>query len=220
MEERNIQVQIDDMNRKLDRVLEYVEYQSRKREEFDDLVDDVTIVAKDAMKQTVLVLDKAQVEFDSCGISCLLIKLLQNIGTFYEMLEMMESARDFMKDVSPILHQVGLDAVNKMNEMDQKGYFEFLRSMGKLLDKLVQSLRPEDIRQIEENMENLTSIIRNLTDPSFIASVSKATHALATIKPDDQLDNRSMWQLMKELRSPEVRRSLSYSVRLLQALQK
>jgi len=132
---------------------------------------------------------------------------------------MMESAKDFMKDVSPILHQVGLDAVHKMNELDKKGYFEFLRALGRIMDNLVQSFHPEDLKRIEENIENLVSIIRNLTDPDFVASVSKATHALAITKSDDKLDNKSMWQLMKELRSPEVRRSLSYSLRLLKAMQ-
>ena len=219
MEEKNIQVQINEMNRKLDQVLEYIEYQSRKREEFDDLVEDVSIVAKDAMKQSVLILDKAQVELDSCGISCLLVKLLQNIGTFYELLEMMESARDFMKDVSPILHQVGLDAVHKMNELDKKGYFEFLRALGRIMDKLVQSFHPEDLKRIEGNIDNLVSIIRNMTDPDFIASVSKATYALSITKPDDKLDSKSMWQIIKEIRSPEVRRSLSYSIRLLKTMQ-
>ena len=181
MDEANIQVQIDEMNRKLDRVLEYVEHQSRKREEFDDLVEDVSIVARDAFQQSVSILDKAQVDLDSCSISNLIVKVLQNLGAIREMLEMLESARDFMKDVSPILHQVGLDAVHKMNELDKKGYFEFLTSAGKALDKFV--------------------------------------HAMNTVQPDEKLDNKSMWQLMKEMRSPEVRRSLSYSLRLLKAMQ-
>ena len=50
----------------------------------------------------------------------LLIKILQNNGTFTELFEMLESAKDFMKDISPVLHQIGLDAVNKMNELDQQ----------------------------------------------------------------------------------------------------
>ncbi len=176
MEETNYQEQINAINRKLDVILGFVEQRQRKQEEIDDLITDVNIVAKDAFKNTVVMLDKAGVELDSGELSGLLIKLLQNIGTFYEMMEMMESAKDFMKDLSPILHQVGLDAVNKMNELDQKGYFEALRQMGTMADKWVQ--------------------------------------ALSTVKMDDKTDDKSMWQLMKELRSPEVRKSLSYALRL------
>jgi uncharacterized protein YjgD (DUF1641 family) len=115
----------------------------------------------------------------------LLIKLLQNIDTFYEMLEMLESAKDFMKDVSPILHQVGLDAVNKMNEFEQKGYFE---------------------------------IVRNLTQPDVIAELGRISKGVAEVKMDDKLDNKSMFALVKKMNSPEVRKSISYVLRLVEAI--
>ncbi len=185
MSEPNIQEQISALNRKMDLVLESIEQQKRNREEFDDLVSDLSIVAKDAFHHTVVMLDKSQVELDHSGIPMLLIKLLQNIDTFYEMLEMLESARDFMKDISPILHQVGLDAVNKMNEFDQKGYFD---------------------------------IIRNFTQPDLIAALSRTSKALADVKMDDKLDNKSLFGLLKQLNSPDVRKSLSYVLRLVQAM--
>jgi uncharacterized protein YjgD (DUF1641 family) len=187
MSEISIQEQINALNLKLDLILESVEQQNRKREEFDDLVADLSIVAKDAFHQTVVTLDKSQVDLDHTGISKLLVKLLQNIDTFYEMLEMLESARDFMKDISPVLHQVGLDAVNKMNEFEQKGYFD---------------------------------IIRNLTRPDVIESLGRISTAIAEVKMDDKLDNKSLFALMKQMNSPEVRKSLSYTLRLLQAVNK
>ncbi|MDP1623536.1 MAG: hypothetical protein Q8M08_14485 [Bacteroidales bacterium] len=186
MSENNIQEQISELNRKLDMILENIEQQRRNREKVDDLVADLSIVAKDAFHHTVVMLDKSQVDFDHSGIPMLLIKILQNIDTFYEMLEMLESARDFMKDISPILHQVGLDAVNKMNEFDQKGYFE---------------------------------IIRNLTQPDVIAALGRTSKALAETKMDEKLDNRSLFGLLKQINSPDVRRSLSYTLRLVQAMQ-
>jgi uncharacterized protein YjgD (DUF1641 family) len=185
MPENNIQEQITDLNRKLDLILESIEQQKRNREEFDDLVADLNIVAKDAFHQTVVMLDKSQVELDHNGIPMLLVKLLQNIDTFYEMLEMLESARDFMKDISPILHQVGLDAVNKMNEFDKKGYFD---------------------------------IVRNLTQPDVIASLARFSKAIAETKMDEKLDNKSIFGLLKQVNSPDVRRSLSYTLRLVQAM--
>ena len=66
MSEKNIQEQINEINNKLDRVLEFVEHQYGKREEFDDLVADLSIVAKDAFSSTVTALDKAGVELDTC----------------------------------------------------------------------------------------------------------------------------------------------------------
>jgi uncharacterized protein YjgD (DUF1641 family) len=185
MSENNIQEQISELNRKLDLILESIEQQKRNREEFDDLVADLSIVAKDAFRHTVVMLDKSQVDFDHSGIPMLLVKLLHNIDTFYELLELLESAKDFMKDVSPILHQIGLDAVNKMNEFDKKGYFD---------------------------------IIRDLTQPDVIAALGRASKALAEVKMDDKLDNKSLLGLLKQLNSADVRKSLSYTLRLVEAI--
>jgi uncharacterized protein YjgD (DUF1641 family) len=215
MEEQNIREQIQHLDQKLDRLLEFVEQQNRKREEFDDLVTDVSIVAKDAFKNSVVMLDKAQVDLDSCGISCLIIKILQNLDTFHEMLDMMESARDFMKDVTPVLHQVGLDAVNKMNELDQKGYFEYIRQLSHFMDKWIQAFTVEDLRKVEDNLESIAGILRNLSDPALLAAMNKATRALAEVKMDDEKDIPSLWQIFRQLRSKEVRKSISYSLRVL-----
>ena len=220
MKEIELQEQMDRLNRKLDLILESVEQQKRNREEFDDFVADAGIVAKDAFRQTVSLLDKSQVELDHCGLSCLMVKVLQNLGNFYEMLEMMESARDFMKDVTPILHQVGLDAVNKMNELDQKGYFEYAGQLMKFMDRFMQTFTVEDLRNLQDNLDNMAGIIRNLTQPELIASLNKVTKTIGDVKMDDMLDNISLWKIFMKMRSPEVRKSLSYSLRLLETINK
>ncbi len=218
MTEQHIQEQILALNQKMDLILESVEQQKRNREEFDDLVSDLSIVAKDAFKHTVVMLDKSQIDFDHSGVPMLMVKILQNIGTFHEMLDMVESARDFMKDVSPILHQVGLDAVNKMNELDQKGYFTFAAGVMEILDKFIQIFSVEDLRNLGDNLDQVAGIVRNLNQPELLAALNRATNAFATMKMDDKLDNRSIFGLMKQLNSPEVRKSLSFTLRLIQAM--
>lgn len=185
MEEQNIQHRIDALDRKLDRILESIVQQQRNREEFDDLVTDLSLVTKDVVRHTVTLLDKSQVDLTHVDLPMLLVRLLQNLDTFREMLELLESARDFMKDASPIIHQVGLDAIHKMNEFEQKGYFELLR---------------------------------NLTDPALIAGLGRAAKALAEVDMDDTLDNRSLFTLLKQMNSPEVRKSLSWTLRVIQAM--
>jgi uncharacterized protein YjgD (DUF1641 family) len=143
------------------------------------------------LKTAVVMLDKSQVELDSCGLSCLVIKILQNLDTFHEMLDMMESARDFMKDVTPILHQVGLDAINKMNELDQKGYFE-----------------------------SIPQLLKNLSDPALLAALNKVTKAVAETKIESDKEILSMWQILKQLRSKEVRKTLTYSLKIINEITK
>lgn len=191
MATKEIQEQIDELNQKLDRVLEYVEIQHRKREEWDDLMKDLSLISKDAFNSTVTALDKAGVEIDSCGLQCLSIKILRNLNTFGEMIELMESAKDLFRDLTPILRQIGLDIISKMNELDQKGY-----------------------------LESFSNIARNLTNKETVDALERISHAMVAVNMDDKIDDKSFWQLFKQLRSREVRKSLSYSMRLLEAINK
>jgi uncharacterized protein YjgD (DUF1641 family) len=74
------------------------------------------------------------------------------------------------------------------------------------------------VKKLEDNLDQISGIIRNLTEPRFLASVHSATRALTEVKMDDKLDNKSLWKIFIQLRSPEVRKSLSYSLRLIQAM--
>jgi uncharacterized protein YjgD (DUF1641 family) len=220
MEEKTIPEQIRHLDEKLDRLLEFVELQNRKREEFDDLVADVSIVAKDAFKNSVLMLDKAQVDLDHCDLACLIIKILQNLDTFHELLDMMESARDFMKDVTPILHQVGLDAVHKMNELDQKGYFNYIGKLVHIMDKWIQVFPAEDLQKVDDNLATIAGIFRNLSDPALLAALNKTTRIITEVKMDEEKDILSLWQILMQLLSKEVRKSISYSLRVVKEIAK
>lgn len=218
MEEKQIQEQLDELRRKMDVLLEYVSLQNQKREEVDDFIEDAGIVVKDVVKQTSVMLENSQVELDHVDMPSMLVRVLQSLSTFHEMLEMMESANDFMKDVTPVLHQIGLDAVNKMNEFDSKGYFDYIRELGNFVDKWIQVFTREDLIRLENNLEHIAGILRNLSDPSLMAGLNHMTLALSRVKPDDRIDNKSLFGLFKQLNSPEVRKSLSYSLRLVQAM--
>ncbi len=220
MAEKELQEQLDELHQKMDMVLEYVSLQNQKREEIDDFVEDAGIVIKDVVRHTSGMLENAQVELDHVDLPGLMIKVLQNLGTFHEMFEMIESAKDFMKDVTPILHQVGLDAVNKMNELDRKGYFEYISELGNFVDKWIQLFTREDLIRLQNNLENIAGIVRNLSDPALMKGLNNMTLALAEVKPDEKLDNKSLFGLFKQLNSPEVRQSLSYSLRLVQQIAK
>ncbi len=188
MPENNIQEQIAALNRKMDLVLESIEQQKRNREELDDLVSDLSIVAKDAFHHTVVMLDKSQVELDHSGIPMLLVKLLQNIDTFYEMLEMIESAKDFMKDISPILHQVGLDAVNKMNEFEQKGYFEIIKNLTRpdVIAALSRTSKAVAEIRMDDKLDNksLFGLVKQLNSPDVRKSLSYTLRLLQAMNPE------------------------------------
>ena len=220
MDENNMQLQINEINRKLDLVLEHVEQQRLKREVVEDLVEDLSIIGKDAFQNTVVALDKAGVELDSDALASLGIKLIRNVGTFNEMMEMLESANDFMKDVSPIIRQIGLDTIEKLAEFERKGYFDYIAELGKMMGKLTETYTIDDLKNITNNMDVISNIMKNLSKPELLIAAEKATSIIENSKMDDSLDDKSLLKLYKELKTPEVRKTLFFSLRLLKEIVK
>jgi len=217
MPENNIQSQIDEINRKLDIILEEVAAQKASRETMEDLVDDVSIIGKDIFKNTVTALDKAGVELDTDAIEGIGIKLVRNIGNINEFLETMESLQDFIKDLSPILHQVGLDAVNKMNELEQKGYFEFLRELGLMMDNIVTHFSKEDVKALADNVVTILETVKNLTQPDMLKAINNATTIYKNLDMED-VEEYSIFKAMRELRKPEMKKGIGFMITFLKRL--
>lgn len=191
MNEENIQEQINGINQKLDTILAYVNQQRIKSESMDDLISDGSIIVKDAFKSSVEELDRSGVEMNMDEVKVLFVKLVKNIPTFINLIDIMQSVLDFTSDATPIAREMLVDSIKKLHQIEENGTIDSLKKIG-----------------------------NNLSQPVIFKKMEKVTAALLTVEPDDVKDDRSLWQLFKDLRSPEVRKSLSYTMRLIKELNK
>jgi len=217
MSEQHIQAQIDAINQKLDMILEEVYAQRETRHSLLDLADDAYIIGKDVFKNTVIQLDKAGVEIDSEALAGVGMKLIRNVSNINEFLEILESVNDFLKDVSPIVRQVGLDAVSKMNELEQKGYIDFFRELSKSLENIVSHFKAEDVKALSDNIVFILETLKNLTQPEMLNAFN---NALAIYKNLDtqNIEEYSVFKAMMEFRKPEMRKGIGFMITFLKRL--
>jgi len=209
MSDKAMQEQINEINRKLDLLLEESAVQRQNREAVTDLVDDVAVIGKDAFKTMVYELDNAGVEFDGDALKCLLLKLIRNVENMGMLLETIESVNDLMKDLSPIVKQVGLDSIQKFHEFEQKGYFEIIAQLGTASDKIVSRYSREDIMKLSDNLVPVADALMNLGNRNFLEKLNAITTALGEIKTEE-IEEYSVWRIMRELNKPQVRKSLGF----------
>lgn len=219
MNDPNIQKQIDEINRKLDLILEEVIFQKRNREATEDLLTDLSIVGKDVFNTAVVELDKAGIELQSETVSGLFIRLLRNLDNINELLDTIESVNDFLKDAAPILRQAGLDAIHKLHELEKKGYFEFLSELSRVLDNIVQGFTAEDVRLLADNIVTILNTVKNLTQPDMLAAINNAVRIYKSIEIQD-VPEISLWKALRELNSPEMRKALGFLITFLKNLTK
>lgn len=191
MGEIAIQNQINELNNKVDTLLEYIIAQNKKNQAIDDFIDDAYKVGIDLFKTSAVELDNNGVEVDMDEVKILIFKLLKNIQTFNTLINMLESMVDLVKDATPIAREMIIDITYQLDKLEKNG-----------------------------TIESLKTITTNLTNPYLLQSLAKISSAITSVKPDEKLDNISMFKLMKSLNNREVKSSLSYLIRILQEINK
>lgn len=209
MSEKSIQEQINEINRKLDIILEESAIQRQNREAVNDLVDDVAVIGKDAFRHLVTDLDNAGIELDGDDLRRLILSLIRNLGNLGAMLETIESLNDLISDVTPIVKQMGLDGIKKFHELEQKGYFEILNQLGITIDTVVSRYSADQLKQLSANLIPVADTLIAVADRDVLERISAITNAWKEIKPEE-IEEYSIWRMMRELNKPEVRKSFGF----------
>ena len=144
----------------------------------------------------------------------LLYTLLRNVGTLNDLVEMIESATDLAKDAAPIVHQMGLQGISQMNELEKKGYFDFIRELFTIVDNVVSHFSKEDVRLLAENVVTILETIKSLTQPEMLDAMNNAINIYKKIETRD-IQEYSMWKAFKEMRTSEMRKGIGFMITFL-----
>lgn len=211
MDEKNIQQQINELDQKVNLILDYVNQQRLKSQRTDDLIDDLSIVGKDVYDTAVTELENQGVEIDLADLRILSVKLLKNTKNFNTILNALESVMDFLKDASPIANEMIIDFTKKLHEFDKKGYFEFFGEATKILDNIVTNFSKEDVKQLADNIVLILQTVKNLTQPEMLNLVNNTVKVYGSLEMDE-VPQYSIWKLMREMGKPEMKKAMGFMV--------
>ena len=217
MEEKKIQSQIDEINRKLDIVLEEIELQRKHRREIEDLKEDLMRVGNDLYCSAVNELEEVHDHLETGDILHLGKKLLRNVKTMNKMFDQLESARDFLEDVSPLVRESIIDLMNKLDEYDRKGYFQFIKQSETIFDNVITSFTPEDVKALGDNIVTILNTIKNLTQPDMLHAINNAVSVYKKLDIEIE-ENVSYFQLFKRMNTPEMRKGIAFGIKFLKSL--
>ncbi|WP_430816792.1 DUF1641 domain-containing protein [Carboxylicivirga sp. RSCT41] len=211
MNETDLQAQINQLNQKMDIVLDIVTRQQQKTESVEDLLSDLQIVGKDMYDTAVVELENQQVEIDVDEIKMLGIRLLHNIENIGVVLSMFESMVDFTKDAGPLVRESIIDMTSRLHEFEQKGYFEFFAEAAKVIDNVVSAFSKEDVAQLADNIVTILNTVKSLTQPEMMHAMDNALRAYNSMQMEN-VPEYSVFKLMREINKPEMKKAMGFMV--------
>ncbi len=217
--EENRPNEIAELNQKVDTILEYVNQQRLKSQAIDDLIADASIIGKDVYDSTVQALDDREVRLEPDDLRELGIRFAQNVGNFNTMLDTLGSVMDLMQDVGPIANEVIIDGTKKLHEFEQKGYFEFLKEFGAIVDNIVTHYGINDVRMLADNVVTILDTVKNLTQPEMLKSIDNAVKVFGNMETGN-VPEYSIFRVMREINKPEMKKAWGFLFTFLKNMSK
>ncbi len=210
-----------ELNEKLDRLTTQVTFlteeahrQKRRQQEWDELKDDLTPIFNDVFRLSVEQLAEVEQHAQIEDILHLFKRLLRNVRNLEQMLDQMESLMDLWQDLSPLSRDAFLSAMAQLAEMEQKGYFVFLKGGLDIADRIVTSFDEEDVRQLGENVVLILQTVKEMTQPEIMTMLRNTAHIVADEEPVDT----SLMSIIRQMNDPAVRKGLAKTLQVLKSV--
>lgn len=190
-----LESRIDALDRKLERVLDELEEQRRRRMALDDLEADVMRVGNEVFKGMMTGLQEYEDSINRQEMWKLFWNFVRNIEYMNKVMERTESGLAFLEDASPIARQMMLDFTAQLYEWQKKGYLDLFKAFMEQFNRIAQSLEADDVRKTGDQIERMITALNQ------------------TEYPDEE--EATFGRLFKEIRSPEFKRSMVYLLTIL-----
>jgi uncharacterized protein YjgD (DUF1641 family) len=200
---------IDELTAQVGFLTEEAHAQRQRRIALEELQADLTPIAMTAIERSAYALDEVAV--DPSDLLQLGARVATNAALLERMLVQLEALNALVVDVMPIVHQgVGM-AIERVGELEDKGYFDFAEATLGVVDRVVTNYSKDDVEALADNIVQMLDIIKDLTQPEMLAVAQRlldVVHRQAELATVGTEKPPGLLALAGKLRDPEIRRGM------------
>jgi len=217
MADQNIELQLQSIDQKLNLITEELAVVRRQREELNELKQDITIIAKDLFSTAIDEFEDIAPFVQTGDFLHLLKKILQNTQNITMVMTKFESGLDFFADAKPVTKELFSTTLEKLDEFDQKGYFQFIKELLNVTDRVVGHFPEEDVKLLGNNIITILETVKELTQPEMLAAINNTVGIYKNLDPKD-IPQYSIWKVMREINTPEIKRGIGFVITFLKKI--
>ncbi|MGD2079249.1 MAG: DUF1641 domain-containing protein [Chloroflexota bacterium] len=206
---------VDALSAQVAFLAEEARLQQQRRQEWDELRNDLTPVASEAYRLSVQQLDEIEAYVQLEDILRVTKRLVRNTRNLEQMLDQLEGFADLSRELGPLSQDMFLMLMTRLDEMERKGYFTFLQGGLEIADQVVSNFSEEDVRQLGENIVLILQTVKEMTQPEIMQLLSSTANVM---REEDIPENVSMLYLLRQMRDPAVKRGLAKTLNVLRTV--
>ena len=203
---------LDSMSGQLDLIAGELREQRLRRQQWDELVSDLSPIAAEAMTLASNELEAIQDFVQPEDMLHLLRRIVRNTKNIENGMARYESLMDFLDDAGTLTNEAFIKILTTLEEFEQRGYFEFANAGLGVVDRVVTAYSKEDVEALGDNVVQMLDIVKDLTQPEMLAVATRMLDAVqrqqraAELEPEEP---PGLLGLAGQMRDPEVRRGLA-----------
>jgi hypothetical protein len=169
----------------------------------EELKEDVALFSSDAFNEVIKFLADIDFHFRSQDFLFFIKKLLVNIKNLSKMMDLLQSATEFMDDVEPLAKDIFNEIIEKMSKLEEHRFFDSINMMMEFPIKWNQNFTPEEIQNFSESIIKVAKLFTKISTPE---NLGKADEILNIIGELQKSNGRkvSFFKTMKKLFSTDV----------------
>lgn len=206
---------VDALSAQVAFLAEEARVQQQRRQEWDELKNDLSPVASEAYRLSVQQLDEIEGYVQLEDIIRVTKRLMRNTRNLEEMLDQLEGLADLSRELSPLSQDMFLMLMTRLDEMERKGYFSFFQGGMNIMDEIVSNFTEEDVQQLGENVVLILNTVKEMTQPEIMQLMSSTA---SVMREEDIPEDVSMFYLMRQMRDPAVKRGLAKTLNVLRTV--
>ncbi|APF18022.1 DUF1641 domain-containing protein [Calditrichota bacterium LG25] len=214
MENKELALEIQKINEKLDVITRHLAEQEKRAREIEELKADLSLITKDMFDAAVEELQDVAHHFDTRDLVFLFKMLLRNVRPLTRLLQQVQSFDDLSQDLRPLGKQAFQQALETLDELDRKGYFAFFAEAVKIIDTVVTSFTVEDVRLLRENITTILITVKNMTQPQMLSAVNNALDFFQKLDMD-VTEDISLLKIAREMNKPEIKRGIFFMLQFM-----
>jgi uncharacterized protein YjgD (DUF1641 family) len=197
----DLAVRLDALTDKVDRLTSLIEQDRAGRSALGELVSESAPIVRSAYEQVALELHERDI--DVAEVTDLLLRLAESAPDLNRALNTFESITALVDDAGGLTDQAFALAIDRLEKLDQRGYFTFAQGGLQVIDRIVTSFDDDDIKALGDNVVLIFETVKEMTQPEVMRMLQRSARLLR--EEEDPPQKLSMFSLLREMRDPEVK---------------
>ncbi len=126
-----------------------------------------------------------------------------------------ESLAALVDDAGGLTGQAFELVVERLEELDRRGYFTFAKGGLEVIDRIVTSFDDDDIQALGDNVVLIFETVKEMTQPDVMRMLQRSARMF---REEVEPKKVSMFRLLREMRDPEVKLGIHRMLTMLRGM--